>query len=230
MELLSGAHLAALVLTGLAAAGLVAAARREPDFGGAVRPWLATTILAAYVAEHAVYVARGEWSPDVNLPLHLTDAVTLIAVAALWLPHRRLLVELLYFWALSASLQAILTPDLGRSFPDPLFLTFFLTHSGAVLAACLLVFGCRRLPRSGAVPRVFAITAGFATVAGTGALLTGGNYMYLRHKPSGGSLLDLLGPWPWYIVAGALVALLIFVVLDRVARLVQRAGQPAARS
>ena len=230
MELLSGAHLAALVLTGLAAAGLVAAARRGPELGAAARPWLAATILVAYVAEHAVYAARGQWSAEVNLPLHLTDAVTLMAVAALWFPQQRLLVELLYFWALSASLQAVLTPDLGRSFPDPLFLTFFLTHSGAVLAACLLVFGCRRMPRSGAVPRVFAITAGFAAVAGTGALVTGGNYMYLRHKPPGGSLLDLLGPWPWYIVAAALVALLIFVVLDRLARLVERASQSAARS
>jgi hypothetical protein len=39
-----------------------------------------------------------------------------------------LLVELLYFWALSASLQAVLTPDLAQPSPDVLFFSYFATH------------------------------------------------------------------------------------------------------
>jgi uncharacterized membrane protein YwaF len=81
--------------------------------------------------------------------------VTLAAVAALWRPQSAWLVELVYFWALTASLQAVLTPDLGHGFPDPLFFTYFATHSGAVAAAVgLLLFlalaACARLiaPRS----------------------------------------------------------------------------------
>jgi hypothetical protein len=37
----------------------------------------------------------------------------------------------------------VLTPDVGQSFPDLLFFTYFVTHSGALAAACLLVFGSR---------------------------------------------------------------------------------------
>ena len=91
--------------------------------------------------------------------------MTLVAVAALWRPQVALLVELLYFWAFSASLQALVTPDLGQPFPDVLYFTYFVTHAGAVLAASLLVFGCRRLPRPGAVWRVYGLTACFAGLA-----------------------------------------------------------------
>jgi uncharacterized membrane protein YwaF len=41
----------------------------------------------------------------------MTDAATLVATLALWSP-RPLLFELTYFWGLTASLLAVLTPGL----------------------------------------------------------------------------------------------------------------------
>jgi hypothetical integral membrane protein (TIGR02206 family) len=32
-------------------------------------------------------------------------------------------------------------------------------------------------------------------------LKLGSNYGYLNEKPGAASVLDLLGPWPWYVVA-----------------------------
>jgi hypothetical integral membrane protein (TIGR02206 family) len=218
MEHWSAEHVAALVTTAAVAALLVGGARRRPD------PWatragrvLALVILGGYLCEQITYALRGEWSARVNLPLHLTDAVTLAAIVALWRPERVLFVELVYFWALTASLQAVLTPDLGASFPDPLFLGYFATHGGAVVAACLLVIGSRRTTRPGAVWRVYAITAGFAAIAAAATLITGGNYMYLRRKPSDGSLLDVMGPWPVYIAVAAALGLAMFAALAALA-------------
>jgi hypothetical integral membrane protein (TIGR02206 family) len=217
----SAEHMGALLATALVAALLVAAAHRWGDTwavpAGRV---LAVVILGGFVCEQVTYALRSDWSAEVNLPLQLTDAVTLVSVAALWRPESALLVELVYFWALSASLQAVLTPDLGQSFPDLLFFTYFATHSGALAAACLLVFGMRRSPRSNAVWRVYAITVAFACLAAAGTVVTGGNYMFLRHKPVHGSLLDLMGPWPVYILAGALLALIMFLALAALARTV----------
>ena len=229
MDTWSGEHIAALVATAVVAALLVAAARRRGDaWAVPTGRALAVVILAGYAGEQLTYALRGQWSPQVNLPLHLTDAVTLASVAALWRPASALLVELVYFWALSASLQAVLTPDLGASPPDVLFVTYFATHSGAVAAACLLVVGSRRTPRAGAVARVYALTLAFTVMAAVATLLTGGNYMFLRRKPSHASLLDVMGPWPVYVLVAAALALLMFLALAAAARLIRPSPAEAA--
>jgi hypothetical integral membrane protein (TIGR02206 family) len=174
---------------------------------------LALVILVGWVGEYAAEVALGTWSVKYNLPLQLTDAVSAVAVAALW-SRRALLVELVYFWSLTATLQAVITPDLGQTFPNIYYFTYFTYHIGAVLAACFLVFGCRLYPRRRAFWRVFALTAAFALIAGAGDLLTGGNYMYLRAKPAHNSLLNVMGPWPVYIVATAALGLVMFLLLQ----------------
>ncbi|MEJ7796951.1 MAG: TIGR02206 family membrane protein [Solirubrobacteraceae bacterium] len=221
MRLFSPEHLVALAATALGALLLCAVARRLGERPAAMLARaLAILVLGGFVAEHATYLVRGTWSARVNLPLQLSDAVTLVTVVALWRPRTGLLTELVWFWALSASLQAVLTPDLGQTFPDILYFTHFVTHGGAILAAGLLVLGLRRLPRPWAVWRVFGLTAAFAVLAAVGCLVTGGNYMYLRDKPSNGSILDPLGPWPWYVLAAAALGLAMLLVLQAIARVV----------
>jgi hypothetical integral membrane protein (TIGR02206 family) len=202
------------VATAAWAAAAVPAARRWPV---PVSRGLAVLVGGTYLVEHAWFISRGTWSPDFNLPLHLSDVVTVVSVFALW-TARPLLVELTWFWGLTASLQAVLTPDIGSAdFPDLLWCTFFITHSGAVVAALVLVVGRRIVPRPGAVKRVFLATLVVAAAAGTANLLTGGNYMWLREKPEAGSLLDFMGPWPWYIASAAVFGLLLFTLLAAVA-------------
>ena len=177
---------------------------------------------AGFVVEQATYLARGEWSARVNLPLQLSDAVTLVAIAALWRPRAGLLSELVWFWAFSASLQAVLTPDLGETFPDVLYFTYFATHSGAIVAACLLVVGHAAGPAPARGVAGVRATAAFAALAAIGCLATGGNYMFLRHKPANGSILDAMGPWPWYLVAAAGLGLAMLLVLQAIARSLRR--------
>jgi hypothetical integral membrane protein (TIGR02206 family) len=214
VDQLAGEHVAALAAMAAVATLSIWAARARPG------PWivlfartLAVVMLAAYVAEQVAIVERGTWSLERSLPLQLTDAVTIVAAVALWNP-RPLLFELAYFWGLTASLGAVLTPDLDSAFPSLFFFTYFATHCGAVVAAVFLAWGARLTPRRGAVERVFVATAAFAAVAGLADLLTGGNYMFLREKPETASLLDLLGPWPWYILTAAGLAIAMFAALD----------------
>ena len=182
---------------------------------------LALLVLAGWIGEYVADVVLGTWNIKYDLPLQLTDAVSLVTILALW-TRRQLLVELTYFWSLTASLQAILTPDLAQTFPSVYYFTYFIYHVGAVVAACLLVFGCRLYPRRGAFRRVFAITLAFAALVGVADIVTGGNYMYLRAKPVHNSLLNVMGPWPWYIASTAVLALALLYALQLLADWLRR--------
>ena len=213
MKQFSTPHLAALgALAVLAVASVWAARSRPGRWLEVFSRLLALAILAGWVGEYVADGVEGTWSAQYGLPLQLTDAVSATAILALW-TRRALLVELTYFWAITASLQAILTPDLGQSFPSVYYFTYFTYHVGAAVAACLLVFGCRLYPRRLAAWRAFAATLCFAAVAGIGDVITGGNYMYLRSKPAHNSLLSVMGPWPWYIVSAAAVGLAMLLAL-----------------
>jgi hypothetical integral membrane protein (TIGR02206 family) len=226
MRQFSDQHLAAVAVLAISATACIWVARRHPSRGlVALERALAALILAGWAGEYIADVVLGIWSAQYSLPLQLTDLISLTAALALW-TRRPLLVELTYFWAFTATLQALLTPDLGQAFPSVFYFTYFTYHVGAMVAASLLVFGRGLYPRPGAVWRVYAVTLGWTVVAGIGDLISGGNYMYLRSKPVHGSLLSVLGPWPWYIAGGAAVGL---AMLFAVAALTRAGRAVAAR-
>lgn len=220
MRQFSPPHLAALAVTVVASAAAVWGARkgRHATFAA----WLlALVIFAAWAGEYVADGFNGTYSPEYTLPLQLTDAVSIASIIALT-TRRQLAVELTYFWSLSASLQALITPDLAQNFPSLYYFTYFGYHLGAVVAAMMLVFGLRLYPRPKAWLRVFAVTLVWAAISATGDLLTGGNYMYLRAKPAHNSLLNFMGPWPWYIVSTAALALAMLLALQLIADAARR--------
>ncbi|MFT4761428.1 MAG: putative integral membrane protein (TIGR02206 family) [Paraglaciecola sp.] len=44
-------------------------------------------------------------------------------------------------------------------------------------------------------------------------VLLGSNYAYLLGKPPVASALDLMGPYPWYILTGQAVAAVLFILV-----------------
>ena len=219
-------HLLALAVVAVLIATQTAVARRWP--GPWLLPFLAALGGVLLVAEATwwVYLAvRGMWTPAAGLPLQLCDAGALVVVAALWW-RRPLLVELSWFWGLAGSVQALLTPDLPQHFPEWWFFQYYLVHGAIVSSAILLVIALGAVPRPGSVRRVFLLTLAYAVLVGVIDQVTGGDYMYLRRPPPVHTLLDLMGPWPWYLVSGAALAVGLFWLLDAPFRAHRRMPAP----
>lgn len=208
------------------AAGLCVAARRAPGrWIAAVAAIIAVAIVITELSWQPYVVANHGWSAASSLPVQLCDVGGFVAAAAL-LWRQSLLVEVAYFWGLGGTVQALLTPDLKDHFPDFPYVQFYATHDLVVLAALFLVIGLGLQPRAGAVRRIFLLTLAFAAIVALIDLVTGGNYLYLRQVPAQGSLLSVMGPWPWYIVVGALLTLIVLALLDAPFR--RRRGIPTA--
>ncbi len=227
-KLLSTEHLLTVAVIAAAIVALVAAARLRPgSWTVVVCRVLAVVILGNEAAWWIWLAAHGTWSASYALPFQLCDVAGVVAAAALW-TRQPLLVELTYFWGLAGTANGLITPDVSDHFPTFGFLQYFIAHGSIVAAALLLVVGLRLAPRRGAVLRVFGLTFALLVLDAAVNLVTDGNYMYLRHTPGAHSLLDVLGPWPWYIVGAAGLALAIFFVLDLPFIAARRGRLPAA--
>jgi hypothetical integral membrane protein (TIGR02206 family) len=159
-------------------------------------------------------IVHHTWTARESLPLALCDVALVIAALACWWPNQSLLVELTWFWGLAGTLQAVATPDLTVSFPRLEFWEYVVAHVGIVAAALYLVVGLGHRPRAGSVRRVFTITLVYTGFVGLIDAWSGADYMFLASRPVKWSLLSVLGPWPWYILSAAGVALVLLIVLD----------------
>ena len=207
-------HLVAMSLIAMVAGGLALWVRRGPERRGRAAAWMVTGITAAAVA---VFVARslgaGTLSLRVLLPLHLCDLLLILGIAALF-TRRPFLAEVVYYWAAAGTLMAVLTPDVRYGFPHARFVVFFGFHGLVIAMMAVLVLGMRVAPRSGSALRTWLFTNAYAAAVFLVNRAWGTNYMFLSQKPRGSTLLDLLGPWPWYILAASGVALALFLLLE----------------
>ena len=214
--LFAAEHAWTVVVIAGATAALVVAARVRPGPWSAVAARaLAVLLVGTEVAWWIYLVATHANRAELlyALPFQLCDAAILVSAAALWF-RRQILMEVTYFWGLAGTVQAVITPDLPQHFPNFLFIQYYVAHGGVVAAALLLVVGLGLWPRRGAAIRVAGLTIAYAAFVGLLDAVTGANYMYLRAKPASSTLLDLLGPWPWYIGWAALIGVALFLILD----------------
>jgi hypothetical integral membrane protein (TIGR02206 family) len=164
------------------------------------------------------------------LPLHLCDVVSLLLAWALVSGSQRL-AEPGYFWSMAATTQGLITPALPFDWQTPEYYAFFAEHSGAPIAGLVLVFGMGLGPRPGYFLRMLWWSWGYmAVVMGFNALV-GTNYGFLNGKPEGASLLDRLGPWPYYLIPLQAIGLAMFLLLGWLAvRLGRRFPLPSRDS
>lgn len=150
---------------------------------------------------------------DHSLPLQLSDLVAFAAVYALWTYGHRTS-ALTYYWGLVLSVQALFSPALsGPDFPGREFLVFWGLHLFVIWTAIYLTWGVGMRPGWRDYRLVIVVSIGWAVVAMVVNWITGANYGFLNRKPEIDSVLDVLGPWPWYLIPEIALVLGIWALM-----------------
>ncbi len=211
MTLFGGLHLTILAIIIVLAAAFVWLCRSNTQLLSAVRCGLGLFLALNEIIWWSFRYAH-EGIHFGNLPLQLCDVAVWLTVAACF-SDVHLLLEFAYFPGLTGAVVALLTPDLFAPWPSYPSVYFFLAHGGIVIAIAAVIYGGRRKFTNAAVWRSWALVLFYAGIVGTFDRFTGANYMYLMRKPGMASPLDLMGPWPWYLVSAAALALALFGLL-----------------
>ena len=213
-----------LLLVGLWPA--VALGRRDED--GRIGRTLAV-LIPCYTSPTQTYVfVSDRYDLEAVLPMQLCDLAWMAAAVALWTRHY-VPVALTYYWGLALTSQAVLTPALRQDFPDMNYVAFWGQHVLIMWAAVYLTWGLRLRPSwAGYRATVVATTIWLVCVYGVNALLDT-NYGYVNRKPPTASILDYLGPWPFYVGVEILIIAVGWALMTWPWTVRERAGATAVQ-
>lgn len=186
--------------------------RKKSLYKNGLRYGIAAVLLGSELSLYIWYTYTGSWNPANTLPLQLCSISLYLSVFMLLTGSYRVY-EITYFIGLAGATQAMLTPDLAYPYPHYRFFHFFIGHIAIILASLFMTWVEGYKPQLISIVKtlIFLNFAAFVVIIANH--LTGGNYMFLTEKPANPSLLDFLGPHPWYIVSLEGLALIICLLL-----------------
>jgi hypothetical integral membrane protein (TIGR02206 family) len=176
------------------------------------RYFLAAVLVLSEVTLNIWYVTEGVYRVKNTLPLELCSISLYLCVFMLIFRNYNLF-QIAYFTGIAGALQAMLTPVLGYAYPHFRFIEFFVAHIAIIISVLYMVWveGFRPKLKSILVTMIFLNAV--AILVWIVNFFSGGNYMFLFRKPNNPSLLDFLGPYPWYLLSLEAVALVLFLIL-----------------
>jgi len=178
-----------------------------------IRWVLALILWVNEFAWHYWNYAVGKWTIQTMLPLHVCSLFVWFGALMLVTKSYRIY-EFMYLMGIGSAIQALATPDLGMyGFPHFRFFQTFISHGLIVTSAIYMttVEGFRptwkSLLRVAIWMNVYALAIYFVNLS------IGSNYLMINGKPELPSLLDLLPPWPIYILYMEAIGVVIFLLL-----------------
>lgn len=183
--------------------------RREEQWAARV---LGTLVLGVAVPQQVAELVGSGRLFYTSLPFQLSDLVWMVAVWTLFTGGRRSR-SLLYYWGLTLTPQAVITPSLGHLWPEPLFITFWAVHVLTLWAAVFVCLGVGPGPDWRDYRWALLCTALWAVLVMGFNALAGTNYGFLNAKPPSASALDLLGPWPVYVFAEVAILVAVWALM-----------------
>lgn len=212
-ELLSFSHIGALMAIATTGAILIFLGRNKDEKGKVdLAVGAAGLVFSSVIIEFILFLSQGRFIPQTDIPLYLCDIVAL-SLPFVLVNRNRKWIGIFYFWALAGTLQAILTPDVQDGYPSFAFFKYFFSHGGIVIIVLYTILVWKiRITWKDYWNAVIYFQIYLVIIHIINSILNS-NYSYTMSKPPGGSLLDIFGPWPWYILGGELLMFLLFLIL-----------------
>ena len=163
-----------------------------------IRYALAFALICSEMAYYWRLVAIPELGPNPveNLPIAVCGWAAIFG-SYMVIGKNQKLFDIIYFWLLSGSLFALLTPTPLPYFgPTRLrYSQFLIEHTFGYIAVFYMIFvhGMRPYPRS-MVRSYVALLVMTAIAYGTNQIIPGANYLYMARPEAAPSVLDILPP------------------------------------
>ncbi|SFC24579.1 conserved hypothetical integral membrane protein TIGR02206 [Bacillus sp. 491mf] len=191
---------------------------RQEQWNIMVRYTIAFLFIGSEIGLDIWQVKAGLFKLSTSLPFELcTISLFLASIMIITKSYR--LYEIVFFTGILGASQAILTPNLQYAFPHFRFLEYFIAHALLVLSPLFMTWVEGYRPTFQSIKRTMLFLNALLPIILFVNGKTGGNYMFLAHKPETASLLDMLGPYPYYIISLEIVAfiacLLLYIPFNR---------------
>jgi hypothetical integral membrane protein (TIGR02206 family) len=213
-ELFGTAHLFALGIVLLVNLSLLWVRRNpSPRLKTGIRYCLASILVLNEIAWHVWDWVTGQWTIQTMLPLHLCSV--LVWMSAIMLVTRSYTIyEFAYFLGIGGAIQALLTPDAGiYGFPHFRFFQIIISHGAIVTSAIYMTIVENYRPYWRSLLKIALWGNLYLAVVALINWFLGSNYLFIAHKPETASMIDNLGPWPWYILSLEVIAIILCLLL-----------------
>lgn len=214
-ELFGQAHLIALAIITLFCFSFLYFRKIWGEKERKIVRWIfAIAIVVNESALHVWSIYWGIWDAQTMLPLHMCSVI--IWASAYMIVTRNFgIYEMVYFLGIGGAMQAVLTPADAAAYNFPHFriMQTFIAHGLLINIAIYMTVVEGFRPTLKSFKRVFIWTNLYMIPVFFLNLAIGSNYLFIAYKPEFPTLLDLLSPWPWYILQLEAIGFVIFAIL-----------------
>lgn len=174
--------------------------------------WFSVIISLTVVVFHFYKISIGNYSITTDLPLYLCSLLGLVIPVFTY--YRRFwMYEILLFWIIAGTSQAVLTPDIPIGFPSFNYFRYWLVHLGLLIIIFYVTFVFTMRPNLKSVFKSFFALQVYVIVMVVINYVLNANYFYLNKKPDSASLLDYFGEWPLYIIVVQIIIIPCFLII-----------------
>ena len=188
------------------------AQNKSEDQQWAIVWWISMISFLGCLMTPLFALIEGDFNIQDDLPFHLCRFIGFTTPFVLKY-RSRYWIGVFYFWILAGTLNSNITPDVEFAFPHWTYFSYWMNHSFLVIVPIYLVLVFKIKITIKDMWNAFWAANAFMVMTLVINYTIGSNYMYTIKKPPVESLLDMLGPWPFYLINGQLLALLLFFIV-----------------